>query len=541
MFLVDTAAGRIVDDAEIKGALAAEHPYADWLHAGLIRLDDLPAREREVPIARRADAPPAGLRLHRGGAQRPAQADGRERRRADRLDGQRRAAGRRSRSGRGSSTTTSPSCSRRSPTRRWTRSGRSWSPRCRASSAPSRTCSAPARPAAARSCCRSRCSATTTWPRSCTINDDGELPGLQLRTPCAACSTPPRAATGLRKRLDEISAEVSRAIADGARLIVLSSRGVDAEHAPIPSLLLTGAVHHHLVREKHPHPGRADRRVRRRPRGAPHRAADRLRRGRGQPVPGHGHRRGPGAARRHPRRRRRRRRPRTWSRRWARACARRCPRWASPRWPPTPARRSSRRSGSAPRSSTPASPAPRRGWAGSASTCSPRRCCAAHRRAYPADDVRAQPPRAGGRRRVPVAARGRAAPVQPADGVQAAALHPAGPLRHLQGLHPPGRRAVAPADDAARAVPLPRGRAPAGADRRGRAGRVDRQAVRHRRHLLRLDLAGDARDAGHRDEPARRASPTPARAARTPTATPRTPTATPAARRSSRSPPAGSA
>ncbi|WP_329812877.1 glutamate synthase central domain-containing protein, partial [Streptomyces sp. GSL17-113] len=42
----------------------------------------------------------------------------------------------------------------------------------------------------------------------------------------------------------------SEAIASGARLIVLSDREVDAEHAPIPSLLLTGAVHHHLVREK---------------------------------------------------------------------------------------------------------------------------------------------------------------------------------------------------------------------------------------------------------------------------------------------------
>src|SRR3712207_1712692 len=49
MFLVDTGSGRIVDDAETKGALSAEHPYADWLHAGLIRLEDLPAREREVP------------------------------------------------------------------------------------------------------------------------------------------------------------------------------------------------------------------------------------------------------------------------------------------------------------------------------------------------------------------------------------------------------------------------------------------------------------------------------------------------------------
>ena len=48
MFLVDTAQGRILDDAEIKGALAAEHPYAEWLHAGLIHLEDLPQREREI-------------------------------------------------------------------------------------------------------------------------------------------------------------------------------------------------------------------------------------------------------------------------------------------------------------------------------------------------------------------------------------------------------------------------------------------------------------------------------------------------------------
>ena len=42
IFLADTAAGRIVEDEEVKAALAAEHPYEDWLHAGLIHLDDLP-------------------------------------------------------------------------------------------------------------------------------------------------------------------------------------------------------------------------------------------------------------------------------------------------------------------------------------------------------------------------------------------------------------------------------------------------------------------------------------------------------------------
>ncbi|MEY4061767.1 MAG: hypothetical protein RL602_398, partial [Actinomycetota bacterium] len=54
----------------------------------------------------------------------------------------------------------------------------------------------------------------------------------------------------LRERLNEIKAEVSQAINDGARIIVLSDRDGDAENAPIPSLLLTSAVHHHLIREK---------------------------------------------------------------------------------------------------------------------------------------------------------------------------------------------------------------------------------------------------------------------------------------------------
>ena len=53
-------------------------------------------------------------------------------------------------------------------------------------------------------------------------------------------------------RLADIGAEVSEAIRAGARIIVLSDRGggaVDPSLAPIPSLLLTGAVHHHLIRE----------------------------------------------------------------------------------------------------------------------------------------------------------------------------------------------------------------------------------------------------------------------------------------------------
>jgi glutamate synthase (NADPH/NADH) large chain len=55
---------------------------------------------------------------------------------------------------------------------------------------------------------------------------------------------------GLRSALDKVRQDVSEAIVDGARIIVLSDRNSDEVFAPIPSLLLTSAVHHHLIREK---------------------------------------------------------------------------------------------------------------------------------------------------------------------------------------------------------------------------------------------------------------------------------------------------
>ncbi|MGD0076137.1 MAG: glutamate synthase large subunit, partial [Candidatus Binataceae bacterium] len=54
---------------------------------------------------------------------------------------------------------------------------------------------------------------------------------------------------GMRAALDELCRRASQAIADGHTIIVISDRGVDAEYAPIPSLLATAAVHHHLIRE----------------------------------------------------------------------------------------------------------------------------------------------------------------------------------------------------------------------------------------------------------------------------------------------------
>ena len=52
----------------------------------------------------------------------------------------------------------------------------------------------------------------------------------------------------LERRLEEIFAEVDRAVADGVSFLVLSDRNSDADLAPIPSLLLLSAVHHHTLR-----------------------------------------------------------------------------------------------------------------------------------------------------------------------------------------------------------------------------------------------------------------------------------------------------
>ncbi|MBX7161071.1 MAG: glutamate synthase large subunit [Acidimicrobiia bacterium] len=55
---------------------------------------------------------------------------------------------------------------------------------------------------------------------------------------------------GMSAALDTVCAKVDEAIAGGATIVVLSDRGADATRAPIPSLLALGAVHHHLVRER---------------------------------------------------------------------------------------------------------------------------------------------------------------------------------------------------------------------------------------------------------------------------------------------------
>ncbi len=82
---------------------------------------------------------------------------------------------------------------------------------------------------------------------------DQELETLRHRPdfPTATLSTlfpVAEGAVGLEAALGRLSDEASRAVDAGHALVILSDRGVDAEHAAIPALMAVGAVQHHLIR-----------------------------------------------------------------------------------------------------------------------------------------------------------------------------------------------------------------------------------------------------------------------------------------------------
>jgi len=81
------------------------------------------------------------------------------------------------------------------------------------------------------------------------INQDGTLPGFTSHV-LRGLYQVELGRDGLEKRLEELCEEASEAIAEGARILILSDRHAKQEWAPIPTLLFTAAIHHHLVREK---------------------------------------------------------------------------------------------------------------------------------------------------------------------------------------------------------------------------------------------------------------------------------------------------
>ncbi len=248
MFLVDTEHGRIIGDEEIKSSLAAQHPYDEWLHAGLLTLDQLPPREHVMhtpsSVARRQQTfgyTQEELRI----LLTPMARSG-----AEAL---------------GSMGTDSPIAVLSSRPRLLfdyftqlfaqvtnppldaireelvTSLGMTIGPEGNALSVS---------PAHARQL-------VLPFPvidndqlaKIVHINADGNLPGYATYVVRGLYEVN-GGAEAMHARLEEIFVEVSEAIRRGARFVVLSDRDSGRDLAPIPSLLLTSAVHHHLIREK---------------------------------------------------------------------------------------------------------------------------------------------------------------------------------------------------------------------------------------------------------------------------------------------------
>ena len=53
----------------------------------------------------------------------------------------------------------------------------------------------------------------------------------------------------LEASLEAIFIKASQAVKEGINILILSDRGVDSTHAPLPALLAVSGLHHHLIRE----------------------------------------------------------------------------------------------------------------------------------------------------------------------------------------------------------------------------------------------------------------------------------------------------
>ncbi|GAA1951913.1 glutamate synthase large subunit [Agromyces allii] len=247
MFLVDTEAGRLIEDDEIKADLAASAPWADWLDEGRIRLADLPEREHIVhppasvnrrqrtfgyteeevkillaPMARTGAEPLGAM-----GSDTPvAVLSQRPRLLFDYFTQQ------------FAQVTNPPLDSIREAV--VTSLGTSLGPEHNL---------------LAQGADHAR-QVSLDFP----VIDNDQLAKIVHIDPRAGGARTTKTLKGLyrvddgpeamRARLDELCVEADQAIADGARFVVLSDRDSTAEFAPIPSLLMLSAVHHHLIRSE---------------------------------------------------------------------------------------------------------------------------------------------------------------------------------------------------------------------------------------------------------------------------------------------------
>ncbi|MFI6101677.1 glutamate synthase large subunit [Lentzea sp. NPDC051213] len=248
MFLVDTTEGRIVDDEEFKSRLASELPYDEWLHAGLLDLADLSDREHVVQshesVVRRQltfGYTEEELRI----LLTPMSIMGMEPLASMGTDTPVAALSQRSRLlydyfvQNFAQVTNPPLDAIREEI----------VTSVKRVMGPEQNLLDPG-PVSCRH-------VTLDYPvidndelaKLIHINDDGDLPGFAC-TVLSGLYEVDGGGEALTQAVERVRREASEAIANGARTLVLSDRDSDHRMAPIPSLLLVSAVHHHLVRTK---------------------------------------------------------------------------------------------------------------------------------------------------------------------------------------------------------------------------------------------------------------------------------------------------
>lgn len=88
-----------------------------------------------------------------------------------------------------------------------------------------------------------------TTSREMDILDHLDYKGFRT-TRLSILFNPKEGKAGLERRLVELSLEAEKAVDNGCNYIIISDRGVDAENAPIPSLLALAKIHHVLLEKK---------------------------------------------------------------------------------------------------------------------------------------------------------------------------------------------------------------------------------------------------------------------------------------------------
>jgi glutamate synthase (NADPH/NADH) large chain len=248
MFLVDTARGRIVEDDEIKAELAGAAPYEQWLNDGLVRLDDLPEREHIIhphaSVVRRQQTfgyTDEELRIIIA----PMAATGAE--------------------AIGSMGTDTPIAALSSRPRLLFDYFQQLFAQV---TNPPLDAIREELVTSLDSTIGPEGNLLAEGPEHCRqvvlpfpvidndelakilhINADGQHPefaGVRISGLYSVAG----GSDALRARIDRICREVSEHVSEGKRFVILSDRDSDVDRAPIPSLLLTSAVHQHLVRER---------------------------------------------------------------------------------------------------------------------------------------------------------------------------------------------------------------------------------------------------------------------------------------------------